>query len=138
MKIQPSYTGDVDAKGRLTMPSPLRARMLEPQGGKELFITSTTGKEVEVYPFSLWEDIEKKLNTLATRDSLATKFLDLAHFWGQSRRVDAGGRVRIPLRLCKSAALNGRVVLLGDPCSRITIMNPIRFKKLQSSPPPQY
>ena len=128
------YTGTIDAKGRLILPPRLKLLILRHNWGRDLFVTSTTGEAVHIYPLPLWEDLEKQLSALAATNPLPKKFLQRTALWGQSRRMDTRGRIPIPPNLRESAALKGRVELLASPRFAITVLNRGRLKELRSSP----
>lgn len=103
-----TYLHQLDAKGRLAIPSRLRAQVSE--GG-----TVTVGAEpcVTFYPVELWRETERELNRL---DALNPDARDTKRrLFGSAEDVtfDGQGRIAIPAHLREYAALRKEVVVLG-------------------------
>ena len=65
--LRGNYTARIDQKGRLKVPTPFR-RLIDEKYGKEFYVTSITGDNVQLYPLPEWESIEKRLSLLPSRD----------------------------------------------------------------------
>jgi transcriptional regulator MraZ len=103
----------IDDKGRLKMPSIFRAP-LESKHGRELFLTSTTGEFVRIYPMPVWLEIEQKIGEMPSTHPSRLRFLDRVNFYGQAAELDGQGRVLIPARLRDAATMTGDVDVLGQ------------------------
>jgi len=87
--------------------------LIDEKYGKEFYVTSITGDNVQLYPLPEWESIEKRLSLLPSRDPTRIKFLDRTNYYGQQQTMDAQGRVLIHPLLRRSSAVMGDVVVLG-------------------------
>ena len=102
----------IDDKGRLKIPSRFR-RFIDDSYGRELFVTSLTGKSVRIYPFPLWLETEKRVAEIPTMNPIVYKFLKAVSYFGQVTSMDGQGRVLISNHLRKSAEITGEVAVLG-------------------------
>ena len=103
-----TYVHQLDAKGRLAIPSKLRAQI--PEGG-----ALTVGAErcVTFYPAELWRETERELSSL---DALNPDARDTKRrLFGSAEDVsfDGQGRIAIPAHLREYAALCKEVTVLG-------------------------
>jgi MraZ protein len=123
----------IDDKGRLKVPNAFRAA-LEGKHGRELFVTSTTGEFVRIYPMPVWLDIEQKLGAMPSTHPAKLRFLDRVNYFGQVAELDVQGRVLIPVRLRDSASMSGEVDVLGQ-YNWLDVWNHDRFEtKLKREP----
>jgi len=123
----------IDDKGRLKVPNAFRAA-LESKYGRELFVTSTTGEFVRIYPMPVWLDIEQKLGGMPSTHPAKLRFLDRVNYFGQVAELDVQGRVLIPVRLRDSASMSGEVDVLGQ-YNWLDVWNHDRFEtKLKREP----
>jgi MraZ protein len=123
----------IDDKGRLKVPNAFRAS-LESEYGRELFVTSTSGEFVRIYPMPVWLDIEQKLGAMPSTHPAKLRFLDRVNYFGQVAELDVQGRVLIPVRLRDSASMSGEVDVLGQ-YNWLDVWNHDRFEtKLKSEP----
>jgi transcriptional regulator MraZ len=107
---------------------------LESKYGRELFVTSTTGEFVRVYPMPVWLDIEQKLGAMPSVHPAKLRFLDRVNYYGLAGELDLQGRVLIPLRLRESASMTGSVDVLGQ-YNCLDVWNHDRFEtKLKREP----
>jgi MraZ protein len=105
-----SASAKIDDKGRLKIPTDLRRRFRD-QYGTEVFITSVLGDSVQIYPLSVWEELEDRLAALPSTDRVKRRYLERVSYYGQQTRMDAQGRVVVPPILRESAAMEGEVVV---------------------------
>jgi len=109
------------------MPTDLRRRLVE-EHGREVFITSVVGDSALIYPLPTWEGIEQRLLSLPSTDRTRRKFLERVHYFGQEGRLDAQGRVVIPLILRSSAQIEGEVVV-GARLDHVEVWNKDRLNR---------
>jgi MraZ protein len=122
----------VDQKGRLKIPATLLTTLH--QHGTEFFITSENGDSVRIYPMQVWNQVEKRLKRLCSRNRNNEKLLAVAKYFGSAVTVDKQGRVLIPIGLRRSAQMRGPVDIL-DYLPYLEVWNHARFmKKLRNSP----
>jgi MraZ protein len=122
----------VDQKGRLKIPATLLPTLN--QHGTEFYITSENGDSVRIYPMQVWNQVEKRLKRLCSRNRNNEKLLAHAKYFGSAVTVDKQGRVLIPIGLRRSAQMHGAVDIL-DYLPYLEVWNHARFmKKLRGSP----
>ena len=123
----------IDDKGRLKVPNIFRS-LLESKYGRELFVTSTSGEFVRLYPMPVWLEVEQKLGAMPSTHPARLRFLDRVNYYGQAAELDLQGRVLIPVRLREAASMAGEVDVLGQ-YSCLDVWNHDRFEtKLKREP----
>lgn len=94
------------------MPSVFK-KTLEGTYGGSLFITALTDEYLQVYPLSVWEDIEARVNALGKMNPLKRKFLTRANRYGTEVEMDAQGRVSIKSNQRNLIGIEADVTLIG-------------------------
>lgn len=107
-----SHQLTVDEKGRVAIPSRIRAQLVESHGA-EVVITMGARTSLEIYPAATFQSIAEQIQNLEDRD--AAELLKLA-FVGRAveTEIDKQGRVMLPQFLRKQAQLESGVVLVGQ------------------------
>jgi len=102
---------NLDAKGRMAIPSRYRSRLMDLCAG-HLVITLDTEKRIVIFPYNEWQDIEAKLVKLTmNKAAVRIKHLYLGH--AIECYMDKNGRINIAPYLREIAGLNKRIVLVG-------------------------
>jgi MraZ protein len=122
----------VDEKGRLKVPADYK-RLLE-DSGKRFYITSSDGRQAQVYPLRIWEEKEAAMGKLASTDPARQKFLSRTSYYGQEVEADQQGRLLLPQVLREAAKLTGDVLVLGSR-EILEIVNLDEFKKRMEEDP---
>lgn len=105
-------TVNLDAKGRLALPTRYRNVLMERCDGR-VVVTIHSDRSLMLFPQPDWDDLERKLVRLPNQDRL-TRELQLMLFGNAAElEVDKNGRVLIPPRLRDFAGLEKRVMFLG-------------------------
>lgn len=102
------YKHNLDAKGRIAIPSKFREEM---RGGA--VVTRGLDNCLSVYSVSGWNKIAKRLNDLPLSDANARAFARFMLAGAMPVDVDKVGRIVIPQYLRKFAKLSGSVVIVG-------------------------
>ncbi len=110
--LRGNYTARIDDKGRLKIPTSFRRR-IEEKYGLEVYVTSLTGKSVQIFPLKEWEIIEQKVALLPTNDSARQIYMMRTSFYGQESEIDGQGRILMPQLIRKDAEIFGDVSVLG-------------------------
>ncbi len=110
--LRGSSPATVDAKGRVKIPSQYRA-YLENEFGTAFYVTSVDGAVARIYPLTIWEENEKKLNGLSSLSTAIDNFYTMTGFYGKEVEMDSQGRILLPATLRKDANINGEVMVLG-------------------------
>ncbi len=106
-----SYQATIDDKGRLKLPTRVKAQIEESYGGR-VFVTSIAPHEIRVYPLQEWEALEGRFLARPSMDPLVQRLLEHANY-GQEDEMDAQGRVLVPALLREAIGMTGEVVVSG-------------------------
>ncbi|MBI1422748.1 MAG: division/cell wall cluster transcriptional repressor MraZ [Gammaproteobacteria bacterium] len=105
---------NLDAKGRMAMPSKYRER-LQQQGNGELVVTLDMNDPcLLIYPVPEWEDIERKLVRLPSLNQQAMRIKRLLLGHASEVELDSHGRILLPPALRELVKLDKRIILLGQ------------------------
>lgn len=103
------YRHNIDAKGRLTLPSKFRDKY-------ETIVVVTKGFDgcLNIFTLPEWENYYQKLAQLPTNKKQVRSFLRVLASKATECEIDKMGRINIPLSLRKEANLDKAVVVIGD------------------------
>jgi len=104
---------NLDAKGRLAIPTRYRERLRE-SCGSELVITVDPDRCLLIYPLPQWHEIERKLMKLPTFDKTSRQLQRLLVGHATEVDMDGQGRILLPPPLRLFAGLEKRVVMIGQ------------------------
>ncbi len=125
-RFRGSFEVKIDVKGRLRLP-PKFLSVFEDAEDNTLFITSLNGENVLVYPMSIWESIEEKIDRYGNLDPDIDAYVNKVSYWGSESEVDTKHRILIPPHLRKVAKLDSSVRILGKT-NHLVIWNEEEFK----------
>lgn len=106
-------TLNLDAKGRMALPSKYRDRLMS-QGDGQLVVTVDRDHCLLLYPLPEWEDIERKLVRLPTLNKQVRRLQRLLMGHATECELDSSGRILVPPPLRAFAELDKRIVLIGQ------------------------
>ncbi len=102
---------NLDAKGRMAIPSCYRERLMDVCAGK-LVITLDTEKKVVIFPHNEWQKVEAQLVNLSmSKAAVRIKRLYLGH--ATDCDMDKNGRINIPPYLREVSGLTKQIALVG-------------------------
>jgi MraZ protein len=104
---------NLDSKGRIAIPARHRDALLESCEGK-LVLTADADGCLLVYPQPEWQPIYDKLNKLSSFNARSRALQRLLIGHASVEVMDGAGRVLIPPTLRSYAALDKRVMLVGQ------------------------
>lgn len=106
----------LDAKGRMAVPTRYRSfSLLQKEANDKLVVTiDTEEKCLLLYPFLVWEEIEKKVEALPSFNKLTRRIQRLLIGHATEIEFDGNGRVLIPPLLREYACLDKNVILVGQ------------------------
>lgn len=104
---------NLDAKGRVAMPTRYHAQLREQCDG-QLIVTVDRDRCLLIYPLDIWELIEQKLTNLPNIGTQIRSLQRLTVGHATECSLDKNGRILIPPPLRDFAALEKRVVLIGQ------------------------
>ncbi len=105
---------NVDAKGRLAIPTRFRESLREACGGSLVLTINLTERCLNVYPFPQWKRIEDELQKLPAFDRKAQAINHLLIGNAAECDMDGQGRILVPPSLREWANLDRRVHLVGQ------------------------
>lgn len=102
---------NLDAKGRLAIPSRYRDRIMEDCAGR-LVVTLDQERRMVIYPYNEWKVVEAKLVALPiSKIAVKLKRLMLGH--ASDCDMDKNGRINLPSYLREKNKLDKQIVLVG-------------------------
>lgn len=104
---------NLDAKGRLAVPTRYRERLQE-RCASELVVTIDRDHCLLIYPLPEWQEIERKLMKLPSFNKAARNLQRLLVGHATEVEMDGQGRVLLPPALRDFARLDKHVVLIGQ------------------------
>ncbi len=105
---------NLDAKGRMAMPTRYRERLNERSDGRLVITIDTEERCLLIYPQPEWEAIEQKLDALPSFNSQARRVQRLLMGHATDVEMDGNGRLLLPPPLRQYANLDKQVVLIGQ------------------------
>lgn len=103
----------LDAKGRLAIPARHREGLVRGDSG-HLIITADHGGCLLIYPPAEWEPIQAELMRRSSFNERIRSLQRLIVGHADDVELDAAGRILVPPALRRYAALDKRVVLVGQ------------------------
>lgn len=104
----------LDAKGRLTMPTRYRAR-LQTEANSQLILTIDTEEPcLLLYPLPEWEIIEQKIQALPSFHKATRRIQRLLIGHATELELDGSGRCLLPPLLRDYAGLEKQIILVGQ------------------------
>lgn len=120
-----SYEHSIDAKGRVSLPSPFRNAL--PKDSDRLVITNYIPSHLWAFSFERWRELEEKLAQFPLNDPDAQAFKRFFVSGAHDVPIDKLGRILIPPRLREYASLNKDIVFAGS-ITHIEIWNKETWK----------
>jgi len=126
------YECKLDAKGRLVLPSRIKAQL--PEGGQELVIRRGFEQCLILYPMVEFKKVFSKISGLSEFNEEYRK-LQRNFFSGTvTVELDSNGRLLIPKNMLTYAAVDKDAILVGMG-NKVEIWNPSTYEKHQISDP---
>ncbi|CAA0114362.1 Transcriptional regulator MraZ [BD1-7 clade bacterium] len=105
---------NMDAKGRMAMPTKYRDGLKNSDDGQLIATIDIQTRCLLIYPLSVWEDIEQKLQKLPSLNASTRRLQRLMLGYASELELDGNGRVLLPAVLREYAGLEKKVVLVGQ------------------------
>jgi MraZ protein len=108
------FSLNMDAKGRVAVPTRLRERLSESCAGRVVVTISLLNRCLTVYPYPDWQEIENELRALPALDAKAEAIRHLLIGHAAECDLDSQGRVLVAQSLRDFASLGKRIKLIGQ------------------------
>lgn len=105
---------NLDAKGRLAVPSRYREKLAEHCNGQLVITIDTEERCLLLYPLPQWEEIQRKVEALPSFSPAARRVQRLLIGHATDVQLDANSRVLVPPPLREYAHLEKKTVMLGQ------------------------
>ena len=105
---------NIDAKGRIVMPTRYRDRLLQESRGCVVLTIDTEEQCLLLYPIAAWEEIENKLAALPSFNPVARRIQRLLIGHATEAELDSHGRILLPNALREYANLSKKATLVGQ------------------------
>jgi len=105
---------NLDAKGRMAMPTRYRERLMEHCAGQLVVTIDTEERCLLIYPLPEWDDIQRKIEALPSFNPAARRIQRLLIGHATDIEMDASGRLLLTGPLREYANLDKKSVLLGQ------------------------
>ena len=105
---------NLDAKGRLAIPTKYREPLAELCGARLVATIDTEERCLLIYPVNEWEEIQKKIEALPSFNPAARRIQRLLIGHATDLELDGSGRVLLPQPLREYAGLEKEVVWMGQ------------------------
>ena len=105
---------NLDAKGRLTMPTRYREWLMDECNGHMVCTIDINHRCLLLYPLAEWEEIERKLKRLSSMNPAERRLQRLLLGYADDCEMDKNGRLLIPPPLRQHASLEKKIMLVGQ------------------------
>ena len=105
---------NLDAKGRMAVPTRYRERLAELCGGQMVVTIDTEEHCLLIYPLQEWEEIQQKIESLPSFNPAARRIQRLLIGHATDIEIDGSGRLLLTQPLRDYAQLGKKTVLLGQ------------------------
>ncbi|MCY3487948.1 MAG: division/cell wall cluster transcriptional repressor MraZ [Rhodothermaceae bacterium] len=124
-KGQATYS--VDGKGRIAIPSRMRACM-SPEAHSTLVITRGFERCIFAYPLDEWLEIEDQISKLNPYSEKHRSFIRQFMRWAEEVTIDAKGRIPLQRPLLEYAGIEKTSLILGSQ-KYLEVWDPQRFEE---------
>ena len=105
---------NIDAKGRMAIPTRYRTCLSEESDNQMVITIDTEEPCLLLYPFSAWEGVERKIESLPSFNRASRRIQRLLIGHASEVELDANGRLLIPPLLREYAVIEKHVILVGQ------------------------
>ena len=102
----------LDGKGRIAIPARFREKLHAECGG-HVMVCAAPMKAVVIYPWSVWEQEEKRLDGMNLRDPADHADIEMSVGYSDERQIDKQGRLPVMKMLREYGGLEREAVLIG-------------------------
>ncbi|WP_426417085.1 division/cell wall cluster transcriptional repressor MraZ [Aestuariirhabdus sp. LZHN29] len=114
MRFRGASAINLDAKGRLAIPTKYRERLLAHDDGCLVATIDTDQPCLLIYPLAEWEEIQTKVEALPSFNPLTRRIQRLLIGHATDVEMDSSSRILVPPLLREHAGLDKRCILVGQ------------------------
>lgn len=108
-----SYAINMDAKGRMAIPTRVREGLVEACDGRFVLTAHSQDRCLLIYPQPMWEEVLEKISSIPNMEH-ATRIIQRRIIGNACpQEMDANGRVLVPPTLRSYAGLEKKLMLAG-------------------------
>ncbi|ARU58701.1 MAG: division/cell wall cluster transcriptional repressor MraZ [Pseudomonadales bacterium] len=112
--FQGSNLINLDAKGRIAIPTKVREQLAEKCDGRIVITANTQERCLKIFTFPQWEDIMHQLNKLPAFNRAAQRTKRIMIGYASEMEIDGNGRILLSQTLREYAGLEKKVMLVGQ------------------------
>ncbi len=131
------YQHTIDVKGRLSIPSKFRDKVLHSHGGQLILIKDLVDRCIAAYTPDGWEDLTLKIQKASSLAEEVKAFRRLMFSEAEDCIIDRQGRILIPPRLREYASLEKDVLVAGVENNKIEFWNPVIWEDAMAAYDPR-
>jgi len=105
---------NLDAKGRMAMPTRYRQRLADSCHGQMVITVDNSDRCLLVYPLNEWEVVERRIQKLPSFNKLTRRLQRLLIGHATDVELDSAGRLLVPPPLREFAGLDKKAMLIGQ------------------------
>ncbi|MBL4680545.1 MAG: division/cell wall cluster transcriptional repressor MraZ [Pseudomonadales bacterium] len=105
---------NLDAKGRLAIPTRYRDYLLQHCNGALVVTIETEEKCLLIYPQPEWEDVQRRIESLSSFNKATRRVQRLLIGYATDIQLDGSGRLQLTPPLREYAKLDKKIVMLGQ------------------------
>ncbi|TNC81589.1 MAG: cell division/cell wall cluster transcriptional repressor MraZ [Oleiphilus sp.] len=109
-----SHAINMDAKGRMAIPTKIRESLSSFCDGRIVVTAHTEERCLLVYPESQWQEILPKIESLPSFNKVARRAQRLLIGYATPLEMDGNGRILVPPTLREYAGLEKKLMLVGQ------------------------
>ena len=121
--LRGAHSVSLDAKGRLAIPTRLRASLLGECDGRLVCTLSVTDPCLLLFPLPAWERLEKRISAMPASNAIARSMQRILLGHAGDLEMDAAGRILLPSFFRESAGWSAdcRELVLAGQLNRFEI-----------------
>ncbi len=109
-----SHSINMDAKGRIAMPTKVRESLLAECGARLVLTAHTEERCLLVYPEPVWLELLPKIQSLPNMNKVARRTQRLLMGYATQVELDGNGRLLVPPPLREYGNLEKKLMLVGQ------------------------
>lgn len=109
-----SHSINMDAKGRMAIPTKIRESLTSFCQGRIVVTAHTEERCLLVFPENQWQEVQTKIESLPSFNKAARRAQRLLIGYATPLEMDANGRILVPPTLREYAGLEKKLMLVGQ------------------------